>query len=362
MIDQERYSRHLSLPEIGERGQERLSYARVLVIGAGGLGSPALLYLTAAGVGTIGIIDDDRVDRSNLQRQILLGESSVGDLKTEASRARLLDLNPSINVRLHSDRLTRENALDLFRDYDLVLDGSDNFATRYLANDAAVIAGIPLISGSISRFDGQVTVLATADGPCYRCLFSEMPDPDAVPSCAEAGVLGVLPGVIGSVMATEAIKLICHIGEPLVGRLLTYDALALRFSEFRFERDPNCPMCGDGARKQLAESYEFACAPRSIEISGEELLALLEREPDAKLIDVREEWEVKSTPSRGLHIPLRSIGELELPGNGTVIFLCASGVRSRKAAESFVERGHARVRTLTGGLHRNPQFIAGAGS
>ncbi len=353
-IERERYQRHLTLAEIGERGQELLSQARVLVIGAGGLGSPALLYLAAAGVGTIGIVEDDGVDVSNLQRQILFGEGSIGVSKAEESKRRLSDLNPFASITLHEMRFSPQNALDILSEYDLVLDGSDNFSTRYLANDACVIRGIPLISGSIDRFEGQVSVFATSGGPCYRCLFPEMPDPALVPSCAEAGVLGVLPGVIGSLMATEAIKLICKIGETLVGRLLRYDALSMRFAEFSISRDPECPMCGRNAWRELFESYEFACQTEPLEITSSEL------DEAMLLVDVREASEFRVQPSRGL---LMSMSELdsriaELPRDRTIVFLCASGVRSLNAAKMLSQQGFSNVRSLAGGLQKNPDLTA----
>ncbi|MDP4198363.1 MAG: molybdopterin-synthase adenylyltransferase MoeB [Bacteroidota bacterium] len=350
--ERQRYQRHLTLAEIGERGQTLLKAARVLVIGAGGLGSPALLYLAAAGVGTIGIVEDDRVDISNLHRQILFGESSAGRSKAQEAKRRVVDVNPHVTVALHETRFAPDNALDILTGYDLVLDGSDNFSTRYLANDACVIRGIPLISGSIDRFEGQVSVFSTRGGPCYRCLFPEIPDPSLVPSCAESGVLGVLPGVIGSLMATEAIKLLCGIGEPLIGRLLRYDALAMRFAEFRIARDPDCPMCGRDGRSTLFESYEFACQTEPLEITFAQL------PDDALLIDVRESIEFRTRPSRAQLIPMSIFASRieALPRDRAIVLLCASGIRSLTAANMLIARGFSNVCSLAGGLQRNPEL------
>ncbi len=256
-----RYARHLTLPEVGMAGQRRLKQARVLLVGAGGLGSPAGLYLAAAGVGAIGILDDDRVDLTNLQRQVLHGTAAVGQRKTASAAARLRDLNPAIAVEEIPERLEAANALDLFRRYDLVVDGSDNFPTRYLVNDAAVLTRRPYVYGSIFRFEGQVSVFAAPDGPCYRCLYAEPPAPELIPSCAEAGVLGVLPGIIGSLEAMEAIKLLLGIGDPLVGRLLTYDALTEEFRTLKLRRDPGCPAGGDEDRPPKLVEYDDLCIP-----------------------------------------------------------------------------------------------------
>lgn len=256
-----RYARHLTLAEVGVSGQERLRRARVLLVGAGGLGSPAALYLAAAGIGTLGIVDGDVVELSNLQRQILHGTGALGRPKTESARARLSDLNPHVEVVVHPLRLTSENALEILGDYDFCIDGSDNFPTRYLVNDASVLLGKPYIYGSIFRFDGQASVFAAPGGPCYRCLFSEPPPPDLIPNCAEAGVLGVLPGIIGSIQAMEAIKLLLGLGEPLVGRLLAYDALEESFRNFKVPRDPECPACGENAGEIVIAEYDELCMP-----------------------------------------------------------------------------------------------------
>ncbi len=255
-----RYSRHLLVPEVGEEGQAKLLQSRVLLIGAGGLGSPAAYYLAAAGVGTLGLIDSDVVDESNLQRQILHNTSRLGKPKVESARETILGLNPDITVNAINDRLTKENVLDLIREYDVILDGTDNFPTRYLLNDASIIANKPVVHGSVFRFEGQVTVFKPFDGPCYRCLFPEPPPPALAPNCAEAGVLGVLPGTIGMLQATEVIKLLLGIGEPLIGRLLTYDALTEEFNELRLFRNPNCPACGINAHPEDLPTYEEICA------------------------------------------------------------------------------------------------------
>jgi molybdopterin/thiamine biosynthesis adenylyltransferase/rhodanese-related sulfurtransferase len=255
----QRYSRHLLVPEVGERGQLKLLDAKVLLLGAGGLGAPAALYLAAAGVGTIGLVDPDVVEASNLQRQIIHSTARVGQLKVESARQTIEALNPDVRVITHNEWLDRSNVARIIADYDLIVDGTDNFPTRYLLNDASVIAGKPVVHGSVFRFEGQVTVFKPGDGPCYRCLFPEPPPPELAPSCAEAGVLGVLPGTIGMLQATEAIKLILGIGEPLVGRLLTYDALSETFDELRLRRDPHCPACGEGAHPEDLPTYEAFC-------------------------------------------------------------------------------------------------------
>src|SRR5215216_5593570 len=259
-----RYSRHLILPDVGITGQRRLKQARVLLVGAGGLGSPAALYLAAAGVGHLGLVDFDRVDVTNLQRQVLHGTSDVGRPKLASARDRLVNLNPYVRLETYETRLTSANALELFADYDLVVDGTDNFATRYLVNDACVLLGKPNVYGSIFRFEGQASVFATDDGPCYRCLFPEPPPPGLVPSCAEGGVLGILPGTIGTIQATETIKLLLGIGEPLVGRLLLYDALDMRFREMKLRKDPDCPICSENPTvTELIDYQEFCGIPQT---------------------------------------------------------------------------------------------------
>lgn len=263
-----RYHRHLIMPQVGSRGQKALLNARVLMIGAGGLGSPAALYLAAAGVGTIGIVDFDTVDLSNLQRQVLHRTSTVGMLKVDSAEQTIHEINPDVNVVKHAIALRSENAFDVFKDYDIIVDGTDNFPTRYLTNDAAVMTGKTVVHGSIFQFDGQVTVFKPFDGPCYRCLFPSPPPPGAVPNCAEAGVLGVLPGIVGSIQAVEAIKLIIGQGDPLIGRLLIFDALAMEFSEVKIRRDPTCPVCGDNPTIHELIDYEQFCGLPSREAVG----------------------------------------------------------------------------------------------
>src|SRR3954468_10288303 len=296
----QRYSRHLIMPEVGVEGQRKLKAARVLCIGAGGLGAPASMYLAAAGVGTLGLVDFDKVDASNLHRQIIYGTPDVGRPKLEASRDRLVAMNPSVKVVLHEVALTSKNALDVLRDYDVILDGTDNFQTRYLVNDACVLLGKPNAYGSIFRFDGQASVFAVKGGPCYRCLYPEPPPPGLVPSCAEGGVLGVLPGVIGVIQATEAIKLILGSGQPLIGRLLLYDALQMRFRELKLRRDPECPVCGEHPTVTQLIDYQQFCGifpetPQESnmkngipQVTAEELKAQLDRGDDVYVLDVRE--------------------------------------------------------------------------
>jgi adenylyltransferase/sulfurtransferase len=351
-----RYARHLSLAEVGVEGQEKLARARVLIVGAGGLGSPAALYLAAAGVGTIGLVDFDRVDESNLQRQILHGTGAVGRSKLESAAARLTDLNPHVRLEPIEARLTAANALDVLGRFDLTLDGSDNFPTRYLINDASVLVGKPYVYGSIFRFDGQVSVFAAPGGPCYRCLFAEPPDPGSVPSCAEAGVLGVLPGVIGSLQATEAIKLILGVGEPLVGRLLLYDGLAARVREISVRRDPSCPVCGDRPTVTALIDYEAFCGlqppSESGEVTPEELAALRTGSKPVELVDVREEWEWDLGRIEGArHVPLAELPDRmgELDPHAEIVTVCHKGTRSRLARDLLLAAGY-RVRSLSGGI------------
>src|SRR5512144_1368464 len=312
-----RYSRHLIIPEVGVEGQKRLKAARVLMVGAGGLGSPIALYLAAAGVGTLGLVEFDVVDETNLQRQILHGTKDVGRRKLDSARDRIHDVNPHVEVIGHDARLTSENALDIIRGYDLVVDGTDNFATRYLVNDACVLLGKPNVYGSIFRFEGQSTIFCTDPGPCYRCLYPEPPPPGLVPSCAEGGVLGILPGLIGTVQATEAVKLIAGIGEPLVGRLLLVDALAMQFRTVKLRKDPRCPACGTRELRGLVD-YEQFCGirgqPDETEgvpaITPKELEARLRRGDVLDLVDVREshEWEICRIDGARL-APLSSFSE-----------------------------------------------------
>jgi molybdopterin/thiamine biosynthesis adenylyltransferase/rhodanese-related sulfurtransferase len=343
-----RYARHLILPEIGEAGQLRLKAGSVLIVGAGGLGSPAAIYLAAAGVGRIGLIDFDRVDASNLHRQVLYGTSDVGAPKLAAARARLQDLNPEVSIETHDAALTSDNALDLFRDYDVIVDGTDNFATRYLVNDACVLLGKPNVYGSIFRFDGQASVFAAKDGPCYRCLYPEPPPPGLVPSCAEGGVLGVLPGVIGTIQATEAIKLIAGAGETLVGRLLLFDALAMSFRQLRLRKDPECAVCGEHPSVTRLIDYEQFCNPATaIEVTPAQLAAM-----DAEIIDVREPHEFEGGAIAGARlIPLGQLPNrlAELPADRDVVLYCQMGGRSARALEIVRGAGFSRAKHLRGG-------------
>ena len=358
--ERRRYSRHVMLPEIGVAGQVKLKAARVLCLGAGGLGSPAALYLAAAGVGTIGLVDDDRVALSNLHRQLLHGTKDVGRPKTESARDRLEAANPNVAVRLHACRFESGNAEEILRDYDLIVDGTDNFATRYLSNDVAVFAGKPNVYGSIFRFDGQTTVFAPhLGGPCYRCLFPEPPPPGAVPSCAEAGVLGVLPGIVGTLQATEALKLILGIGEPLIGRLVHFDALKMKFREFNLRRDPECPVCGEHPTITAPIDYEMFChgAPDlTAAVPQIDVRQLQERMASGQpftLLDVREPFEFEMARIEGANlIPL---GELpsrcgELDRTQEIFVFCHSGTRSERAAEFLRAAGFSKVANVAGGI------------
>ncbi|MFN2621665.1 MAG: molybdopterin-synthase adenylyltransferase MoeB [Chthoniobacterales bacterium] len=363
--DLSRYSRQLLLPEVNAQGQRRIKAARVLCIGAGGLGSPAALYLVAAGIGTLGLVDADRVDASNLQRQILYATDDVGESKLAKARARLQQLNPGVEIVLHEARLTSANATEIIANYDLVIDGSDNFPTRYLSNDVCVFANKPNIYGSVFRFEGQASVFAPhLGGPCYRCLFPEPPPPGAAPSCAEAGVLGILPGIIGLIQATEALKLIIGAGDTLAGRLLHFDALKMKFREFNLRRDPQCPVCGDTPTIFEPIDYEQFCAgpaepdwfaaPEGVPtISAKELKAKMDNGEAFTLIDVREpfEYDIAHIAASRL-IPL---GELEtrideLPRTGTLVLQCHSGGRSEHAARLLREAGFENAVNLEGGI------------
>jgi molybdopterin/thiamine biosynthesis adenylyltransferase/rhodanese-related sulfurtransferase len=360
-----RYARHLTLSEVGAAGQERLSQARVLLVGAGGLGSPAALYLAAAGVGTLGLVDGDSVELTNLQRQVLHGTGAVGRAKTESARERLADLNPHVRVETHPVRLTSDNALEVMGRYDFALDGSDNFPTRYLVNDASVLLRKPYVYGSIFRFDGQVSVFAAPGGPCYRCLFAEPPPPDLVPNCAEAGVLGVLPGLIGSLQALEAIKLILGVGEPLIGRLLLVEALKLRFRELQVQRDPACAACGDTPTVTRLVDYEAYCGIGSGYDAGVALVAAREvagRRSEAAgplVVDVREPWEWQIAHIEGSRlIPL---GELaarlrELDPRAEIVTVCHKGSRSLMAQQLLQGAGF-QARSLAGGIDAWAQEI-----
>jgi molybdopterin/thiamine biosynthesis adenylyltransferase/rhodanese-related sulfurtransferase len=351
-----RYSRHLTMPEVGLDGQRRLKAAHVLCIGAGGLGSPAALYLAAAGVGTIGIVDFDDVDLSNLQRQILHGTKDIGRSKLESAQDRLRDANPNIHVELHECRFSSENASELVARYDLVVDGSDNFPTRYLSNDVCVFARRPNIYGSIFRFDGQSTVFAPhLGGPCYRCLFPEPPAPGTIPNCAEAGVLGVLPGIIGMVQAIEAIKLILGVGEPLIGRLLHFEALKMKFRELKLRRDPQCPVCGDSPTITAPIDYEQFCgiAADVPAISVHDLKRKRDAREAIQLIDVREPFEFEIARIDGAKlIPLGQLANRlhELKRNGHTVVHCHTGMRSAQAVQMLRETGFTNVYNLEGGI------------
>nr|WP_298816452.1 molybdopterin-synthase adenylyltransferase MoeB [uncultured Chloroflexus sp.] len=360
-----RYSRHLIMPEVGMAGQRRLKQGSVLLIGTGGLGSPLALYLAAAGVGHIGLVDFDIVDASNLQRQIVHGTSTVGIAKTESAKRRLRDLNPYIEITTYETQITSQNALELMRPYDVIVDGTDNFPTRYLTNDACVLLGKPNVYGSIFRFEGQATVFSARDGgPCYRCLYPEPPPPGLVPSCAEGGVLGVLPGVIGTIQATEVIKLLTGIGEPLIGRLLLYDALAMRFRELKLRRNPSCPVCGDQPTITELIDYEQFCGilpeepalSNQFEITPRELAEWLERPDRPFLLDVRNPYEVAiaSIPNTDKLIPIDQLPERinELDSAREIVVYCRSGARSGRAVELLKSVGFRKVKNLVGGILR----------
>jgi adenylyltransferase/sulfurtransferase len=351
-----RYSRHLALREIGTVGQEKLKAAKVLVIGAGGLGSPSILYLAAAGVGTIGIVDFDKVDVSNLQRQVLFDTAAIGKPKAESARDRLAGLNPQIRVIAHSVELRAANVMEIFAKYDVVLDGTDRFATRYLSNDACVLVGKPLVSAAIHRFEGQAMTYIPNRGPCYRCLFSEPPTEGLVPNCAEAGVLGVLPGVLGTIQATEAIKLVTGIGEPLLGRLLTYDALSMTFDEFRFTRRSDCAVCGDQPTiKAPADPPEF-CSADMLQAVRRLSAAELQKElrgATVAVIDVREPREFCARHLDGaINIPVSQLATRlgELPRSRTLVFVCRSGARSLTACALASRAELQSIAHLEGGL------------
>jgi len=357
-----RYSRHLIMPEVGMAGQLKLKGAKVLLIGTGGLGAPLGLYLTAAGVGHIGLVDFDVVDFTNLQRQVTFGSSDVGKPKTEAAKSRLTNLNPDVQITTYETRLTSANALELFKDYDLVVDGTDNFPTRYLVNDACILLGKPNVYGSIFRFEGQVTVFGMPDGPCYRCLYPEPPPPGLVPSCAEGGVLGVLPGIVGSLQALETIKLIIGKGDSLEGRLVLFDALAMKFRELKLRKNPHCPMCGTHRKIHELIDYNEFCGIRGEEepegnlqvpeITPRELKDRLDRGDDVFILDVREPHEYQICNLRGHLIPL---GELprrvhELDSAREIVAHCKSGKRSAQAVDFLRQAGFRKIYNLRGGI------------
>ena len=359
-----RYSRHLLIPEVGLEGQRKLKNSSVLIIGTGGLGSPVSLYLAAAGVGRLGLVDYDVVDSSNLQRQVIHGTSTIGKLKVESAKAKLLDLNPDIQVDVFNESLTSENALRIARDFDLILDGTDNFPTRYLTNDVAVFLGKPNVYASIYRFDGQVSVFYAKEGPCYRCLFPEPPPPGLVPSCAEGGVLGVLPGTIGTLQATEALKILLGIGEPLIGKLLLYNALDMSFDFVKLKKNPNCRVCGPNADiKELIDYEEFCGVPShdhdegsagaGLDITAPELAERMKTN-HLKLLDVREPHELEiSALQNAVNIPLGELaGRLsELDSADEMVVFCKGGSRSARALELLASAGFKKAKNLKGGIN-----------
>ena len=356
-----RYSRHLIMPEVGMDGQQKLKAAKVLCIGAGGLGSPLALYLTAAGVGTLGLVDFDVVDYTNLQRQILHTTNDVGRKKLDSAGEKLKAINPFLNLRTFETRLTSANALELFREFDIVADGTDNFPTRYLVNDACVLTGKPNVYGSIFRFEGQASVFATEDGPCYRCLYPEPPPPGLVPSCAEGGVLGILPGLVGVIQATETIKLILGQGDSLVGRLLLVDALGMKFRELKLRKNPDCPVCGKNPTITQLIDYEEFCGIRGQEepagndvptISVEELKKRLDAKADIFILDVREPHEYQICNLQGYLIPVGDLPKRvsELDSSREIIAHCKMGGRSAKAVNFLRRSGFKKVYNLTGGI------------
>ena len=357
-----RYSRHLIMPEVGMEGQLKLKQARVLCVGAGGLGSPLALYLAAAGVGTLGIVDFDVVDFTNLQRQILHSTADVGRKKLDSAAETIAGINPNVDVRKFETRLTSDNALDIFREFDLIVDGTDNFATRYLVNDACVLTGKPNVYGSIFRFEGQASVFATEGGPCYRCLYPEPPPPGLVPSCAEGGVLGILPGLVGIIQATEAIKLILGSGEPLIGRLLLVDALAMRFRELKLRKNPDCPVCGEHRTITRLIDYEQFCGIRGEEkpvtdklgdMTPEELKERLDRGDDLFVLDVRDPHEYQICNLSGHLIPLKDLPQRvgELDASREIVVHCKMGGRSAKAVDFLKQQGFTNVHNLVGGIN-----------
>ena len=362
--DLSRYSRHLILPEVGMEGQQKLKAARVLCVGTGGLGSPLALYLTAAGIGTLGLVDFDVVDSSNLQRQIIHSTKDIGRKKLDSAEEKLKALNPSINIVKHDTMLSSANALEIIKDYDIVADGTDNFPTRYLVNDACVLLGKPNAYGSIFRFEGQASVFSTKTGPCYRCLYPEPPPPGLVPSCAEGGVLGILPGLVGVIQATEVIKLILGKGEPLIGRLLLVDALNMRFRELKLRKNPECPVCGENPTVTALIDYQHFCGivPETPQeknvkngipqITVKELKTRRDAGEDIFLLDVREPYEYQIAQIGGMLIPQNDVPNrlAEIPRDREVIVHCRSGVRSQRIAEFLKQAGYPSVVNLAGGI------------
>jgi adenylyltransferase/sulfurtransferase len=357
-----RYSRHLIMPEVGMEGQLKLKQARVLCIGAGGLGSPLAIYLGAAGVGTLGLVDFDVVDFTNLHRQIIHGTSDVGRKKLDSAADTLREINPNLEIRKFDMRLSSANALELFREFDIIADGTDNFPTRYLVNDACLLTGKPNVYGSIFRFEGQASVFAAKEGPCYRCLYPEPPPPGLVPSCAEGGVLGILPGLIGVIQATETIKLILGSGESLIGRLLMVDALAMRFRELKLRKNPDCPACGANPTVTQLIDYNHFCgirgeeevqAPNMLDITPEELKRRLDAGENIFVLDVREPHEYQICNLGGHLIPLNDLPKriAELDPSREIVVHCKVGGRSAKAADFLRQSGFKRVHNLTGGIN-----------
>ena len=356
-----RYGRHLLMPEVGLEGQKKLKASSVLLIGAGGLGSPAALYLAAAGVGKIGVVDFDVVDHSNLQRQILHGTADIGRPKLQSAAERIHAINPYVVVDLHEVRLDSSNALEIFKNYDVVVDGTDNFPTRYLVNDACVLLHKPNVYGSIFRFEGQASVFYADKSPCYRCLYSEPPPPGLVPSCAEGAVFGVLPGIIGTVQALETIKVLLGIGNPLIGRLLLFDALKMEFRELKLRKNPDCPVCGTNPTIRELIDYEEFCGispavpaedHTSVEITVEELKTKLDGKQDVFLLDVREPHEYEIANLGGMLIPLNDLPKRvnELDSSDEIVVYCATGIRSGKAVRFLADLGFRKVRNLAGGI------------
>lgn len=366
-----RYSRHLLIPDVGLEGQKKLKAASVLIVGTGGLGSPVALYLAAAGVGRIGLVDYDVVDFSNLQRQVIHGESSLGDLKVNSARERMLDLNPEIQIDVYNQVINSENAFQIAEPYDIIVDGTDNFPTRYLINDLCVLTGKINVYGSIFRFDGQASVFAAEEGPCYRCLFPEPPPPGLVPSCAEGGVLGVLPGTIGSIQATETLKLILGIGETLVGRLLLYDALDLSFQTVKLHKNPQCKVCGEHPEITGLIDYEEFCgmpahdhdegsAGAEWDITAVQLADRLKTDPNLRLIDVREPHEREISNLEGSElIPLGQFAAhlTELDSAEEMVIFCKSGTRSTRALEILASAGFKKVKNLKGGINAWAAYV-----
>ncbi len=362
--DFSRYARHLILPEVGIEGQQKLKAARVLCVGTGGLGSPLALYLAAAGVGTLGLVDFDVVDASNLQRQIIHSTKDIGRSKLDSAQERLLGLNPALNLVKHETMLKSENAFEILKDYEIVADGTDNFPTRYLVNDACVLLGKPNVYGAIFRFEGQASVFATREGPCYRCLYPEPPPPGLVPSCAEGGVLGILPGLVGVIQATEVIKLILGKGEPLIGRLLLVDALAMRFRELKLHKNPDCPVCGLNPTVTRLVDYKQFCGIAPVtqqeqavkngipQMSVKDLKQRLDAGDDLFILDVREPYEYQIANIGGKLIPMNDISKrlAEIDQGREIVVHCRSGQRSQRIAEFLVKSGYANVKNLAGGI------------